>query len=247
MMGEGDTPDNLLDRNALLGRLSVALVRTAYPGNIGAAARVMTNFGVRRGTLVSPRCDSNSVEARQYATGPSALTLATMNTVKSLVDCSAGYSSVIALTRRTGQLRKPSVSLSEIPQKLQSGQVLLVFGPEEDGLSDAEIKQCTDVLTLDVSPMMPSLNLSHAVAVVLSHTYDRLKAVTSEPAPASVVDATELLSLFGSLEANLKRLQSAGKLANAERLSRLLSQTLSRAQLDEHELAAWHGFLSLLK
>ena len=128
-MGEGDTSDNLLDRNALLGRLSVALVRTAYPGNVGAAARVMTNFGVRRGTLVSPRCDINSVEARQYATGPSALTLATMNTVKSLSDCSAGYSSVIALTRRTGQLRKPSVSLSEIPQKLQSGQVLLVFGP----------------------------------------------------------------------------------------------------------------------
>lgn len=238
----------LLDRNALLGRLSIALVRTAYSGNLGAVARVMTNFGVRRGTLVSPRCDLNSVEARQYATGPSALTLATMNTVKSLNDCTAGYSSVIGLTRRTGQTRKPSLRLGELTQRLTDGQVLLVFGPEEDGLSDAEIKQCTDIITLDISPQMPSLNLSHAVAVVLSQIYFQLGTVAlTDQAPAKAVAADEMIALYRALEVTLKNQEKTGKLSNAERLSRILAQTLSRARLDEHELAAWHGLFSLLK
>lgn len=247
-MSEMEENGGVLGRDVLLARLSVALVRTAYAGNAGAVARVMTNFGVRQGTLVSPRCDINSIDARQYATGPSALTLATMNTVKSIDACVAGFGSVVAVTRRTGQMRKAGVTLNDVISRLQSGSVLLVFGPEEAGLSDEEVQSCTDILTLEVSPAMPSLNLSHAVAVVLSQIYSMLGTLQPDAKPASsAVDASELLSLYERFGAVLKDLQSARKLANAERLSRILSQSLSRARLDDHELAAWHGFLSLFK
>ena len=235
-------------REALLARLSVALVRTAYAGNAGAVARVMTNFGVRQGIMVAPRCDINSIDARQYATGPSALTLATMNTVKSIDQCLEGFSSVIGVTRRTGQMRKASVTLDEVMGRLRSGPVLLVFGPEETGLSEDEIQCCTDVLTIDVSAAMPSLNLSHAVAVVLSHIYFATAALApDDDATLKSADASELLSLYSRLDSSLKSLETSGKLANAGRFARILSQTLSRARLDEHELAAWHGLLSLLK
>ena len=145
-------------------------------------------------------------------------------------------------------MRKASIGLEDIAQRLQEGRVLLVFGPEEDGLSDVDIKECTDILTLDVSPSMPSLNLSHAVAVVLSRLYFQLNGSNQTLRSAeSPVDADALLALFRSFESTLKQLEICGKLINSDRLCRLLSQSISRARLDDHELAAWHGFLSALK
>lgn len=241
------TEKTTTSRDALLERLSLVLVRPAYAGNVGAVARVMANFGVRRGILVAPRCDINSLEARQYATGPSAVTLATLQPVKTLRDSLVGATSVIGLTRRTGQLRKPSLTIADVASHLKAGPVTIVFGPEESGLSDEDIQSCTDILTLDVSETMPSLNLSHAVAVVLARIFEELSSekVSDAAAPAPV-SADEFLALFARLTAELGRLQRDGKISNAERMARILSQSLSRARLDETELAAWHGFISLL-
>lgn len=234
-------------RAELLSRLSLALVRPAFAGNVGAVSRVMTNFGVRRGILVSPRCDINSIEARQFATGPSAVTLATMLPVKSLKDCIDGAISVVGMTRRTGHLRKPSLTISGLVSRLQQGAVIIVFGPEESGLSDDEIHQCTDILSLDVSDAMPSLNLSHAVAVVLSRVFDQAAIpLNEEPEVRAPIQADELLALFARFSEALTKLEASGKISNAERYSRILSQSLSRTQLDSTELSAWHGLIALL-
>lgn len=232
-------------REDALSRLTVVLARPAFAGNVGAVARVMANFGVKRGYLVAPRCDINSVEARQYATGSSAVTLATMNVVKSLRDSLISSNTVIAVTRRTGQMRKPSLSLSDVASRLASGNVTLVFGPEETGLSDDDVHACTDILTLNVSDEMQSLNLSHAVAVVLSRVFDSLSSdgvVTS----SNVISASEFAALSERLVRELVKLQDSGRLSNGERLARILSQSLARARLDASELSSWHGLLGVL-
>src|SRR5438105_1346293 len=46
----------------------VVLVRTHYPGNLGAAARVMRNFGLSELVLVDPVASVNDLEARRIAT-----------------------------------------------------------------------------------------------------------------------------------------------------------------------------------
>jgi len=160
-------------RIELLSRLTVVLTRPSFAGNIGATARVMASFDVRRGILVSPRCDVNSLEARQYATGSSAVTLATMATVQSLREALVGAKTAVAMTRRTGNMRQPIISFDTLSERLAQGNLCLVFGPEESGLTDDDVALCSDILTLDVSEQMKSLNLSHAVAVTLSQIYFR--------------------------------------------------------------------------
>ena len=245
----------------LLERLTVVLSRPAHAGNVGAVARVMANFGVRRGLLVAPRCDVNSLEARQYATGNSAIVLATMNSVKNLSEALRDANTVIAFTRRTGQMRQPTIALQDVVGRLLVGKVTLVFGPEESGLTDEDVLLCSNVLTLDVSAAMPSVNLSHAVAVVLSHIFKQVSALSVDTAASvapsestdaptnssfNVILADDFHNLSRRLKEALQHSEAAGRVANAERLARILSQTLVRANLDSSEMAAWHGLISAI-
>src|SRR3954464_2056240 len=52
----------------MLHRCRVVLVRTHYPGNLGATARVMRNFGLTNLVLVDPVTSVNELEARRMAT-----------------------------------------------------------------------------------------------------------------------------------------------------------------------------------
>ena len=51
----------------MLSNARVVLVRPHYPGNLGAVARVMCNFGLDQLTLVTPFADPRSEEARRSA------------------------------------------------------------------------------------------------------------------------------------------------------------------------------------
>ena len=102
-------------REELLRNLSVVLARPAFAGNVGSVARAMSNFGVREGKVVAPRCDLNHVEARQFATGPDAVILATMTTEKNLPDAVASCATVIGLTRRASAAARASPTSTRWP------------------------------------------------------------------------------------------------------------------------------------
>ena len=85
----------------------------------------------------------------------------------------------VGITRRIGQKRKASsLSLETfcdyLPRwysrfsqsELDTPGIALVFGNESSGLSDDEIESCNLAVSIPTSPDCPSLNLSHAVAVV---------------------------------------------------------------------------------
>jgi tRNA C32,U32 (ribose-2'-O)-methylase TrmJ len=72
--------------------------------------------------------------------------------------------------RGRGPLR--SLELADLPAFLAgaspSPRVAFVFGPERSGLTDDEISRASVLLRLPSDPAFPTLNLSHAVAVVLA-------------------------------------------------------------------------------
>ena len=47
----------------------------------------------------------------------------------------------------------------------------MVFGREESGLSDDEIKLCNNIVYIQTSNYSPSLNLSHAIGIVLNEIF----------------------------------------------------------------------------
>jgi tRNA/rRNA methyltransferase len=207
----------------------------------------MANFGVRHGILVAPRCDINSLEARQYATGSSAVTLATMTTVSTLREALVGATTVVAVTRRTGKMRQPSMTFMDVPRRLTEGRVCLVFGPEESGLTDDDVAHCSDILTLDVSQQMPSLNLSHAVAVTLSGVFSHLAdAATASIDRSDRSDVASVQLMTERLREALHSLESKGLVSHSEHLSRILSASLRRLRPDASELDAWQSVISAI-
>lgn len=95
------------------------------------------------------------------------------------VRCTAGS---IGFTRRTGANRfvQPCLgdllhsfpdavpSLSSQPGRGSAGTVALVFGREESGLTEDEMRLMSHLCAIPSGRVHPSLNLSHAVTVVLA-------------------------------------------------------------------------------
>ena len=70
-----------------------------------------------------------------------------------------------------------------------SGQVALVFGPEDNGLEQEELALCTHTCALRTAETMTSLNLSHAVAVVLASLYEERLAAAEVAGGAAAAAA----------------------------------------------------------
>ncbi|MHA2232457.1 MAG: RNA methyltransferase, partial [Candidatus Hodarchaeales archaeon] len=77
---------------------------------------------------------------------------------------------VIGTTARTGgdhNLKRVAIppEVLELPGHLE--KIALVFGPEDDGLNNDEIQVCDIVITIPSDEEWPSLNLSHAAAILM--------------------------------------------------------------------------------
>ncbi len=153
---------------SLLNNVQIVLVRAENPVNIGQTARAMKNFGLSRLTLV--HCVPHRVESA-YTPGWKAKDV--------LDDAAVGASLEVALEgsvftvgfttrsgKRRGQFKTVTAVLPKIMAMLRSGTVSLLFGNERNGLSNDEIKQCHEMVTIPTSARYAALNLSHAVAVV---------------------------------------------------------------------------------
>ncbi|GFR45206.1 hypothetical protein Agub_g6601, partial [Astrephomene gubernaculifera] len=63
----------------------------------------------------------------------------------------------------------------------------LVFGREESGLTEVELRQCSHACAVPTGRLQPSMNLSHAVAVVLGELFSR-RCGLLQPTPDTNLD-----------------------------------------------------------
>ncbi len=164
--------------------VTVLLVRTHSPGNLGSAARAVTNFGARL-SLVDPRVVLDHPDVAAHASGADA-TLAAANRFACLAEAASHHDVLVALTSsrgRVGRALPPAISVSGIRRAVADGRsVGLVFGPERSGLLTSEILECDKRWILPTEPSFPTLNLSHAVAVSLALLRGgRVSGGTKEP------------------------------------------------------------------
>jgi tRNA/rRNA methyltransferase len=150
--------------------IKVVLVEPAGPINVGSVARLRENFNVNELRLVSPKCDYLAQEAKKMAVkGVKILEKAKVyeDINPAVADCSR----IIATCGRKEHGEIPLYSNKEaLTWALQSKReetIALVFGREDRGLSNEELLKANKVISLNTSNNYPSLNLSHAVAIVL--------------------------------------------------------------------------------
>jgi len=167
-----------------LDNLRVVLVDARNPLNIGAAARAMSNFGVRRLRVVNPY-EVAFREARS-AVGASAL-LAKAEEYVNVGDAVADCKLVVGTTaagRRELQHRLLRLDGGGrlIKQQLKTGPVALLFGSERYGLSNEELSYCHWAMRIPTREEHGSMNLGQAVAVCLYELVRGQKATATKVA-----------------------------------------------------------------
>jgi tRNA/rRNA methyltransferase len=226
--------------------LRVVLVRPHFPGNLGAVARVMHNFGRSKLALVDPIADRHDPEARRLATHGEFI-LDEANVVSDLPaalgDCvlvAATSAKVEGVLRQTG-----AGALRELAPLLAAaaGPVAIVFGPEPSGLTTVETNLCHYLLHIPASPVYPALNLAQAVAIVL---YE-LNLTPSHPAEG------EVPAPFEEQERMFERLRCALEAVHflygrkAESLMHAVRHLIGRAQPTSAEVKILHGLARQLE
>ncbi|MFZ0409624.1 MAG: TrmH family RNA methyltransferase [Cyanobium sp.] len=177
--------------------IQLVLVEPAGPLNVGSVARLCANFGIEGLRLVAPRCDPLGDEARRMAVHGMAL-LEQARLYPDLAAALADCGRVVACSGRgEGDPLPPSPPAAALGWLLgaERGQAssapsALVFGREDRGLSNDELLQAGRILQIATGPAYTSLNLSHAVAVVLHDLHGlRLQPATAAAAPAAAAAA----------------------------------------------------------
>ena len=228
--------------------IAVVLVEPAGPLNLGSVARLCANFDVESLRLVNPRCDVLAEDAVRMAVHAAPL-LQKASIHKNLESAISDRRRVVATCGRLDHGAIPLQTPEDGLSWLLAGDAAsaLVFGREDRGLTNDELLLCQRVVTLHSQESYPSLNLSHAVAVVL-HELARLQQHTSEaqrddPDPASAPqlsalldDASELLLEAGFLLPHT----SAARMAKVRNL-------LQRAACRSEEVAMLRGMVRQLR
>jgi len=159
--------------------LCVVLVEPSGPLNVGSVARLCANFGITDLRLVAPRCDPRDPDAQRMAVhGQSVLETARVwpDLISALADCRRVVATCGRLDHGDIPLHPPEVVLpwllgEAVEANAASHPVVapaaLVFGREDRGLSNDELLLSQRVIQLHSHDSYPSMNLSHAVAVVL--------------------------------------------------------------------------------
>jgi TrmH family RNA methyltransferase len=149
---------------------TLVLVRPRVPGNLGSVARAAKNFGVSDVRLVEPACEPDE-EAFRLASGADDL-LAAMRRFPTLLEAVADFDAVVATSSLRGRSERRWLTLSQLPGLLGSfgaeTRVAYVFGPERSGLTEEERSRASATLALPTDPAFPTMNLSHAIAVILA-------------------------------------------------------------------------------
>ena len=227
-------------------QLAVVLVEPSGPLNVGSVARLCANFDVGELRLVAPRCDHLGEEARRMAVHGGWL-LEQARLFPSLSAALADCCRVVATSgRRAGEplpLQAPEPALRWLAQA--RGPCALVFGREDRGLSNDELLQAGQLLTMGSGDAYASLNLSHAAALVLHswHCLGSSLEVGGLPEPS---DRQGLEAMLGDAEALLLDVGFLHPHTAHARMAKLRG-LLQRAQISTEEVALVRGMVRQLR
>jgi len=170
-------------------QISFILVEPATPENVGAAARALKTMGFFRLLLVNP-CNHLSNEARWLAHASNEI-LEKAEIFGDLERAIKGFDFIIGTTAKKRSVKNDYLSLSELSLTIEEkgntiNKIAIVFGREESGLKNEELKLCDLVTTVPLKTPYPSLNLAQAVMLYayelskLNHKTLRSKAKNIE-------------------------------------------------------------------
>ena len=159
----------ILEKN--FSNLKVILVEPNGPLNVGSIARLCSNFEVDELRIVSPKCNIFSLEAKKMALKGQKY-LNECKIFKKIEDAIFDCDLVLA---SCGRIEVSKDSFFESSENIfnwtssfkKINNLAIIFGREDSGLSNNELLLANKTFNIPTSKNNPSLNLSHAVSIVL--------------------------------------------------------------------------------
>ena len=231
----------------------VILVEPQLGENIGAVARAMGNFGLKRLRLVKPRQGWPNPKATVMAAGADAVleSAQLFETVEAAIaDCTI----VLAATARAHDQAKPVVGAGEAARLMaedvgRGEQVAILFGRERNGLENEEVALADRIITLPVNPAFASLNLAQAVVII---GYEYFKHVTGGALPFDTPKKSpqagkhQLAAFFATLERELEKVEFFRPPEKRATMTINLRNIFNRMKPSQQDVQTLHGVVTAL-
>ena len=156
-----------------INKPSIVLVRPQLPENIGMVARVMNNFSLKDLILVSPK--DNWLNEKSINTAKKANNIIKQAKVyNGLEEALNNFTYAISTTNRRRYLNKQNTNNFEKIKKIlkTSQKVAIIFGPENSGLSNEDLRLTDLTFSINTNNISNSLNLSHAVTIICHKIFE---------------------------------------------------------------------------
>jgi tRNA/rRNA methyltransferase len=209
-----------------------------YEGNIGFAARVMKNFGFLDLILVNscPIGDEaliRSSHAKDVLLSARNLSLDAVIKTSNLVIATTGALSFSACH----PTRMPYYSPKELREMIKDvdGTISILFGRENWGLSNEELRQTDIICTIPTSSEYSIINLSHAVGILCYELADLPKP------EIPLANREELDHLYDHIDQYLDMVDHPG--FKRQSTMTLIKRVLGRCNLTWRECNTIHGLL----
>jgi len=223
---------------------SIVLVEPQTPGNIGAVARLMGNFSVDKLFLVNPvQIDDEAEKRAMHAKD----ILEKSEIIEDYEELLAKFDLVVGTSGINTERRKKFLRKAETPEELADsvsdyeGEVALVFGREDKGLNNEELKKCDRLVRIPASEDYPILNLSHAVCIVLYEIFKILEkdVVKRGEVPSEKSERERLMETFSTILDEIKYPDH-----KQEKTEVMFRKILGRSSLTKWEYHRLMGVLS---
>ncbi len=186
---------------------AIVLVRPQMGENIGAAARVMSNFGLSDLRIVAPRDGWPNEKATAMAAHGAPL-LDTAHIYPTLPEALHGIANVYATTATRRDMQTPLLTPRTLFAQQHSAETsprrAILFGPERAGLTNEDLVHAHAIVEITTCTKNPSLNLAQAVCVIAyEYWMQRPAHATPQREPYPQADAPALQGYFDQLEVAL--------------------------------------------
>ncbi len=197
-----------MESSVKMENIAIVLKGPKYAGNVGSVARIAKNMGIHRILVVGGR-EMPPAEMKLTATHFAAELIDQIVYLNDMGEVLAGFEYLVGTTSRLGSVRGPVVSPREMAASLidvsQHNRVALLFGPEDRGLANEDLKLCHGLVTIPTSERLKSINLSHAVMILCYEifTAQRNDLVAFTPRLAT---AAEIEGMYEQIKALLQNI-----------------------------------------
>lgn len=221
-----------------LEHITIVLHKPHFPENIGAAARAAMNMGIQRLRVVAPE-NWDLGRALKLSTHVAADLIKDLDTYDNLSEALRPFNYIVGTTARIGRKRPvtstPRATATRLAEIAPENRIALLFGPEDRGLSNDDLKFCHEVVLVPTADFH-SLNVAQSVLVLAYECFLAFNGKTPKPEPKRkpLASAADLERMYDRLERTLTRIDFIDP-KNPEYWMQKLRRSLSRFPLTRQD------------